>query len=71
VAGELVGGDEVDGGDVDGGDVEGGDVEGGDEGGGDDVVLGATEPDVWSAAGEDSPQPTRIKRAAVPEMSTS
>jgi hypothetical protein len=70
VAGELVGGDEVDGGDVDGGDVEGGDVEGGDEGGGDDVVLGATEPDVWSAAGEDSPQATRIKRAAVPEMST-
>jgi hypothetical protein len=60
VAGELVGGDEV------GGDVDGGD----DEGGGDDVVLGATEPDVWSAAGEDSPQPTRIKRAAVPEMST-
>jgi hypothetical protein len=67
VAGELVRGDEVDGGDVDGGDVDGGD----DEGGGDDVVLGATEPDVWSAAGEDSPQPTRIKRAAVPEMSTS
>jgi hypothetical protein len=66
VAGELVRGDEVDGGDVDGGDVDGGD----DEGGGDDVVLGATEPDVWSAAGEDSPQPTRIKRAAVPEMST-
>jgi hypothetical protein len=67
VAGELVRGDEVDGGDVDGGDDDGGD----DEGGGDDVVLGATEPDVWSAAGEDSPQPTRIKRAAVPEMSTS
>jgi hypothetical protein len=66
VAGELVRGDEVDGGDVDGGDVDGGD----DEGGGDDVVLGATEPDVWSAAGEDSPQATRIKRAAVPEMST-
>jgi hypothetical protein len=60
VAGELVGGDEV------GGDVDGGD----DEGGGDDVVLCATEPDVWSAAGEDSPQATRIKRAAVPEMST-
>jgi hypothetical protein len=66
VAGELVGGDEVEGGDVEGGDDERGD----DERGGDDVVLGATEPDVWSAAGEDSPQATRVKRATVPEMST-
>ena len=66
MAGAVVGGDDVGGEDVGGDDVAGEDVAGDVAG----VVLGATEPVVWSAAGEDSPHPARVNRAAVPEMST-